>query len=763
MAGGIWTVHQRAHFALVCLFLVFFDGHCSTTLEVATCDDLVVNLHSCSKSLSLKIVQDLDCTSMSINVTDPITILEQCTIHGAENDSQKVPTIEWGSHKDWISVGAGGILTLENVHLKFANPRAASEGASVPPAFILEPSSQLIMNLVAVSFDVCADGGNDTSSSPDFDLLSLWLSRASAGGEGSFYFTEQMEIDHSGGGSSYLCDVGVHCGAAGDDPDVLGRFVESVTGGAERKTCLSMVDGPSSGFPVGKSLGIMLISVLCITVAVLLILLYWVRSHRKSRAAKSGSEMCSPVTTQQFLTPSGSMRSLVTRDELRDSPVNILHDLHEAKPQLMRSITPPILDPTVHVNPLFLQPGGLGGIPPSGKPVEMGASENKNPLLCSVGLESLPPTGASCCSLDSQLLEERLFETSKQISATLFRCGVVTEGPPTVLESGFSGVFQKGVYKGEPVAINIKEQQDIGVEWNAGRGLLQQSDLDHYNLVKVYFAMHGDLFNGEPPLASCKDSIAAGNEGGDSSPATGGSTQRSVVVMEYCDKGNVRQAVKEMVYFHAGPWGMPRISWILMTGIDVAEAMSYLHSHGIVHGNLTSKNILMKSAASDPRGLVCKVGNLHEGALSVALCTEPGEFRRGRADDVYSFGMLMHELILGYGVEPQEKSKFLDGSDARKPRIPANIPPFYRELLDRCWDVSIDRRPTFEEISKSLKGVLIQYYIEEPAAPASNSYDSDKKSASDSDQEGDSFSITNADIIFKTPSEEKPMDAMEAK
>jgi serine/threonine protein kinase len=41
--------------------------------------------------------------------------------------------------------------------------------------------------------------------------------------------------------------------------------------------------------------------------------------------------------------------------------------------------------------------------------------------------------------------------------------------------------------------------------------------------------------------------------------------------------------------------------------LDVAAGLDYLHSIGVVHGDLKAANVLMKSNASDTRGYVCKI------------------------------------------------------------------------------------------------------------------------------------------------------------
>lgn len=51
----------------------------------------------------------------------------------------------------------------------------------------------------------------------------------------------------------------------------------------------------------------------------------------------------------------------------------------------------------------------------------------------------------------------------------------------------------------------------------------------------------------------------------------------------------------------------PNMGAIYRCLIDIAAGMEYLHHLGIVHGDLKSANVLLKSTAQDPR-CVCRVG-----------------------------------------------------------------------------------------------------------------------------------------------------------
>ena len=84
--------------------------------------------------------------------------------------------------------------------------------------------------------------------------------------------------------------------------------------------------------------------------------------------------------------------------------------------------------------------------------------------------------------------------------------------------------------------------------------------------------------------------------------------------------------------------------------------MDYLHTVGVVHGDLKGANVLLKSTATDPRGFMCKLADFglsrvldldmthistHTyGTISYMPPELLSQGKMTRACDVYSFGML---------------------------------------------------------------------------------------------------------------------------
>ena len=61
--------------------------------------------------------------------------------------------------------------------------------------------------------------------------------------------------------------------------------------------------------------------------------------------------------------------------------------------------------------------------------------------------------------------------------------------------------------------------------------------------------------------------------------------------------------------------GRPNMQDILRCALEIGGALRYLHSRGILHGDLTGSNVLLCSCARDSRRWICKVSAQHQTIL----------------------------------------------------------------------------------------------------------------------------------------------------
>jgi len=178
------------------------------------------------------------------------------------------------------------------------------------------------------------------------------------------------------------------------------------------------------------------------------------------------------------------------------------------------------------------------------------------------------------------------------------------------------------------------------------------------------------------------------------------------LVLEYCDGGDVRQALNQ-------PPTPTMFFWRVAEG--VASGMAYLHRKNVLHCDLKTSNILIDQAGGvrvTDFGLA--VTSLPDRALAAApgLGTlrymAPEVVRReayGPATDVYGFALVLFELITrevpfdGWSAEHVSALVALRG---RRPRLPNSTPPSVEALIQQCWQDNAAERLAFADVQHRL-------------------------------------------------------------
>ncbi|KAK9848830.1 hypothetical protein WJX84_001382 [Apatococcus fuscideae] len=134
------------------------------------------------------------------------------------------------------------------------------------------------------------------------------------------------------------------------------------------------------------------------------------------------------------------------------------------------------------------------------------------------------------------------------------------------------------------------------------------------------------------------------------------------MLLEYCDKGTLQDAIKngwfkERETLHRVR-DAPNMQAILLTALEVASALFYLHSISIVHADLTGNSVLLTSSCRDER-------------------LEPWAHMRPTA------------VIQAV-------------TDGQQLDFPASTPPEYKAIAAACFNVDPDQRPGFKGICDRL-------------------------------------------------------------
>uniref|UniRef100_A0A8C3T9J8 dual-specificity kinase n=1 Tax=Chelydra serpentina TaxID=8475 RepID=A0A8C3T9J8_CHESE len=188
---------------------------------------------------------------------------------------------------------------------------------------------------------------------------------------------------------------------------------------------------------------------------------------------------------------------------------------------------------------------------------------------------------------------------------------------------------------------------------------------------------------------------------------------------EYINGGNLEQLLDSPV----------PLSWAVRVrlALDIAHGLHYLHSKGIFHRDLTSKNCLVKSedngytAVVGDFGLAEKIPTYSEDAQKepLAVVGSPywmapevlrGELYDEKAD-VFAYGIILGETIARVPADPDYLPRTEDfGLDVAAfcNMVGDDCPAAFLQLAFHCCRMEPTARPTFVEITQRLEGILEQ-------------------------------------------------------
>ncbi|KAF3697830.1 Dual specificity testis-specific protein kinase 2 [Channa argus] len=195
---------------------------------------------------------------------------------------------------------------------------------------------------------------------------------------------------------------------------------------------------------------------------------------------------------------------------------------------------------------------------------------------------------------------------------------------------------------------------------------------------------------------------------------------------EYINGGNLEQLLGSDEH----------LSWSarISLALDIARGLQYLHSKGIFHRDLTSKNCLVRwegnvcSAVVGDFGLAEKIPDYseEEDQEPLAVVGSPywmaPEVLRGEVYnekvDVFAYGIILCEIIARIQADPDILPRTEDfGLDVEAfQHMVADCPPEFLELAIACCNMDAKLRPSFFEIVAELERTRGERKVKEKAA-----------------------------------------------
>jgi hypothetical protein len=191
----------------------------------------------------------------------------------------------------------------------------------------------------------------------------------------------------------------------------------------------------------------------------------------------------------------------------------------------------------------------------------------------------------------------------------------------------------------------------------------------------------------------------------------------SVIVTEFAGNGSLAN--------HLSPAECPlnganRITRII---VGIALAIRFLYSRGFIHFDLKPDNILLdwdwnvriadfgqSISLNNPEIPSLTHPNTRDGVLfmdSHYFAPEYCDNSYSQMSDVFSFGLILYELLAGHPVFSKELKSLRIAFDVavkhELPDMPKFVLPSIRELITECWGKERGDRPPFEDIVDRLK------------------------------------------------------------
>ncbi|WP_354185324.1 GAF domain-containing serine/threonine-protein kinase [Arthrobacter sp. UYCu712] len=174
---------------------------------------------------------------------------------------------------------------------------------------------------------------------------------------------------------------------------------------------------------------------------------------------------------------------------------------------------------------------------------------------------------------------------------------------------------------------------------------------------------------------------------------------------------------------HRAAQGPLSAAHMALIGHDLADGLSYIHRHGIVHRDVKPANILLVDYSNDDRrprvkltdfGVAVMLGHNHAaddgGTSGTPAYLSPEQAAgepAGPHSDIYSLGLVLLEGLTGKMAYPGAPIQSAVARLLRDPQIPEELAPMWVALLSSMLARDPAERPPAREVSLALRQEVI--------------------------------------------------------
>lgn len=160
---------------------------------------------------------------------------------------------------------------------------------------------------------------------------------------------------------------------------------------------------------------------------------------------------------------------------------------------------------------------------------------------------------------------------------------------------------------------------------------------------------------------------------------------------------------------------------VALIGVDIAEGLEHVHSHGIVHRDVTPANILMSvqgvcdtrpyarltdfGIALMPDGERMSAENAVTGTVAYVSPEQAASESVGPASDIYSLGLVLLECFTRRVEFPGTPVQAAVARLIRSPEIPQDLPGEWRALLTAMTERAPRGRPCTSDLVLALRQI----------------------------------------------------------